>query len=183
HRPHAAQLWQRPAEQRVVAEALEELGVVVVEREDEAQLGDARLVRRAQVHDAIGLLPGAPYAAGGERGHERPVRPGPRRAPGVTCREAEREGAARSNRGRDHGLLSASTVSGSDARLAARSSTSSASCSRPAFRRNLPQARYASTKSRRWPCSSRTLVASRNASSASSVWPVSARPSASARSA
>ena len=48
---------QRPPEERVRAEPLEELRVVGVEREHEPQLVDPTLVGRAQLDDAVRLLP------------------------------------------------------------------------------------------------------------------------------
>jgi hypothetical protein len=78
-RPKPAQPWQRAPEQRVVAEPVEELGVVVVQREHEAELRETRLVGSAELHDAVGLLPGSSDPTCGERRDERPAGEGPRR--------------------------------------------------------------------------------------------------------
>ena len=118
--------------------------MVVVDREHEAQLVDAGLVRRPQLDDAVRLLPGAAGAAARERGDEHAVDVRARRVAAVTQGGAQRVRAARPNRGGDHRRERESEVTGSVARSAARSSTSSASSSRPARRRNLPHARYAS---------------------------------------
>jgi hypothetical protein len=48
HHPLAREVRDRPAQELVVAEAAEELGVVVVDREHPAQLLDRRLARPAQ---------------------------------------------------------------------------------------------------------------------------------------
>ena len=59
HRPHAAQMLDRPAEQGVVGESLQELGVVVVDAEHEAHPVEAFLAERLDVDRAVVVLPRA----------------------------------------------------------------------------------------------------------------------------
>ena len=69
-RPQPGELADRPAEQRIRAEAAPELRRVVVEREHEAEELDPGLVRRAQRHRPVAPLPREPAAAAGKRALE-----------------------------------------------------------------------------------------------------------------
>ena len=102
---------------------------------------DPRLGWGPQLHDAARLLPGAAGPAVCERRHDHAVDHGSRRIATAAGGVAERVRAPRPDRGRDHRGARASEPTGSDARSAAFSSTSSASSSRSARRRNLPHAR------------------------------------------
>jgi hypothetical protein len=64
-RPKTAQPRQGAAQERVLTEAGEELGVIVVEAEHEAQLVEAALVGRTQLDGAVRLLPRTTEAAYG----------------------------------------------------------------------------------------------------------------------
>ncbi len=57
----------RPAEQRVAPEALDERGRVGVECEHEAEQDKRLLVGRAQPHEAVGALPRGAVATAGQR--------------------------------------------------------------------------------------------------------------------
>src|SRR5580765_4631401 len=140
-RPQPALTPDRFADQRVTGEALDELGVVVVDREDEAELVDPGLTRRPQLDGAVRLLPGSAGPAARKPGDEHAVDHAAGRVAPVPQGGAEGVGAPRPNRGRDQRVPRWSAATGSAARSAARSSTSSASSSRPERRRNLPQAR------------------------------------------
>ena len=58
-RPEPAEAARRLADQRIVREPAQELGVVVLEPEHEPDVLDAGLARRLDVDGAVGRLPGA----------------------------------------------------------------------------------------------------------------------------
>ncbi len=93
--PHPAQPSQRRAEQRVVGEAAHELGVVVVDGEDEAHQLEAGLRLRRDPHRPVRELRGG----GGLRQERVEAAAGeaPRRVGGEAGGEGERVGAARSD--------------------------------------------------------------------------------------
>ena len=70
-RPQAGQVPRRRPDQRVAPEAAQELGVVGVEGEAEAELLEPLLARRPQDDDPVGPLPGLRRA----RGRRRPRPP------------------------------------------------------------------------------------------------------------
>ena len=169
-RPQPAELADRAAEQRVVAEAAQERLVVVVE--PEATRGAARRPRR--VAPASRTVPSGSCLARDELGPGAAFERGGEDAVGEPCawrrrRSGTRGGASTARRGRTAASITVRRGlprRGGTASSAARSSTSSASDSRPAARSSLAQARYASDVSRRAPCSESRSVARRNASSA-----------------
>src|SRR5579884_4412403 len=116
-RSQAAQRADRPAQQRVVAEALEELGVVVVEPEDEADVLHAGLALGAHAHDAVGALPRAyplEPAVDRDRRAVRPVGDDARRVAREPRRGAQRVRPARTQVGGDRRIHPA-TVTTADA--------------------------------------------------------------------
>src|SRR5581483_8619095 len=140
------------------SEPRDELGVVVLQAEHEADVLDSRLARRADADRAVGPLPRAHLlepALGLDRRPVDAVEHGPRRV-AVPHRRAKRVRPARPQLGRDHrptltaGTAGAKCASRSAAEgspwmfaatFAARSKASIASWSRPTSRRNRPYAR------------------------------------------
>ena len=76
--------------------------MVVVERQDEAKLLEARFVRSAEQHDPVRLLPGTADPSAGERSDERPAGEGPGGVAGKPSGKPKREGTARPNGCRQH---------------------------------------------------------------------------------
>src|SRR3954465_220461 len=102
HRPQAADAPRRLADQRVAREATQELRMVVIDGEHKPQLVDAGVAGRAQLHRAVGLLPGAAGAAARERGDEDAVDDRAGRIAAAPGRRAQGVRAARPDRGGDH---------------------------------------------------------------------------------
>src|SRR3954471_9919238 len=176
-------MHRRLADQRVAREAAQELRVVGIECEHEAQLLQAFLGGGAQ-HDAPveGLAGGADLhvLADPQRRRQRPVTDVPRRVARMLRAEGEREraGGAKDPLEAQLVLLAVSAVT---PRSYARRRIGSASSSRPCCFRRLAQSSEASPASQRRPWTVRRSTARRYVSTAALTSPLSPRPRASAR--
>ena len=97
----AAQVADRPREQLVVAEALEERRVVVVHAEDEAQLVDAGFALGVQDEGSVGSLVGSGALAPGEQAGEDTVAEAAGRVRCAPAGKRERVGPAWPDRALD----------------------------------------------------------------------------------